>query len=143
MTTFRKMAEDAVDAACEGIGRKGPCISREAPFPGEIGGGGKGTEAFSRSLSGRYAAGPDLCAHLVSLYGRRASRVLEIAEEDPALALRLSPYSLDIAAQAVLAMREEWARTPEDAILRRMHLGITQTRGKEAISEVERLLSRF
>jgi glycerol-3-phosphate dehydrogenase len=143
MTTFRKMAEDAVDAVCIALGRKGPCISREAPFPGEIGGGKEGAEAFARSLSGTYKASTDLCAHLVSLYGRRASRVLEIAAESPALALRLSPHSPDIAAQAVLAGREEWARTPEDAILRRMHLGITRGRGMEAVPEVMRLLSCF
>jgi glycerol-3-phosphate dehydrogenase len=143
MSTFRKMAEDAVDAACEALGRKGPCISREAPFPGEIGGGKEGAEEFAQSLSGRYAAPPELCAHLVSLYGRRASRVLEIAREAPELAKRLSPHSPDIAAQAVLAAREEWARIPEDAVLRRMHLGITQNRGKDAIPEVGRLLSRY
>jgi glycerol-3-phosphate dehydrogenase len=141
MTTFRKMAEDVVDAACAALGRKGPCTSREAPFPGEIGGGKETAEAFARSLSGRYNATPDLCRHLVSLYGRRAERVLEIAEESPALARPLSPHSPDIAAQVVLASREEWARTPQDAILRRMHLGITKNRGREAIPAVERLLA--
>jgi glycerol-3-phosphate dehydrogenase len=88
-----------------------------------------------------YGAPADLCAHLVSLYGRRAARVLEIAKETPAGRRTLSPHSLDIAAQAVLAAREEWARTPEDAILRRMHLGITRNRGKEAVPEVERILA--
>jgi glycerol-3-phosphate dehydrogenase len=141
MTTFRKMAEDAVDAACAALGRRAPCPSRAVPFPGEIGGGKEGAEAFARALAGMYAAPADLCAHLVSLYGRRAARVLEIAKETPGGRRTLSPHSPDIAAQAVLAAREEWARTPEDAILRRMHLGITRNRGKEAIPEVERILA--
>jgi glycerol-3-phosphate dehydrogenase len=141
MTTFRKMAEDAVDAACAALGRRVPCPSRQVPFPGEIGGGKEGAEAFARALAGMYAAPADLCAHLVSLYGRRAARVLEIAKETPGGRRTLSPHSPDIAAQAVLAAREEWARTPEDAILRRMHLGITRNRGKEAIPEVERILA--
>jgi len=141
MTTFRKMAEDAVDAACAALGRRVPCPSRQVPFPGEIGGGKEGAEAFTRALAGMYGAPADLCAHLVSLYGRRAARVLEIAKETPAGRRTLSPHSLDIAAQAVLAAREEWARTPEDAILRRMHLGITRNRGKEAVPEVERILA--
>jgi len=141
MTTFRKMAEDAVDAACAALGRRVPCPSRQVPFPGEIGGGKEGAEAFTRALAGMYGAPADLCAHLVSLYGRRAARVLEIAKETPGGRRTLSPHSLDIAAQAVLAAREEWARTPEDAILRRMHLGITRNRGKEAVPEVERILA--
>src|SRR4030067_1056140 len=73
--------------------------------------------------------------------GARAARVLEIAKEPPGGRRPLSPHSPDIAAQAVLAAREEWARTPEDAILRRMHLGITRNRGKEAVPEVERILA--
>ncbi len=141
MTTFRKMAEDAVDAACDGLGRKGACRSADEPLPGEIGGGQEGTEAFMREIAQRCRAPEALCGHLVSLYGRRAVRVLEIAAEDPALARPLSPGSPDIAAQAVLAAREEWAASPEDAVLRRMHLGITADRGACALAEIARLLA--
>ncbi len=141
MTTFRQMAADAVDAACEALGRKGACVSADEPFPGEIGGGEEGTEAFVRELSERRRTPDALCRHLVSLYGRRAGRVLDIAREEPALARPLSAGSPDIAAQAVLAGREEWAASPEDAILRRMHLGITADRGASAVPAVGRFLA--
>ncbi len=140
MTTFRQMAADAVDAACDALGRRGACVSADEPFPGEIGGGTEGTEAFARELAERRRAPAALCRHLVSLYGRRAERVLEIARGAPELSLPLSPASPDIAAQAVLALREEWAATPEDAILRRMHLGITADRGASALPAVARLM---
>lgn len=140
MTTFRKMAEDAVDAACAALGRAAPCASRETPFPGEIGGGTEGAQAFARALTETFGASASLCEHLVWLYGRRAKRALEIAGEAPGLARPLSPRSPDIAAQAVLAVREEWARTPEDVILRRIHLGTTINRGEEALADVGRLL---
>src|SRR3972149_382817 len=42
MTTFRKMAEDAVDAACAALGRRVPCPSRQGPFPRGAGWGGGG-----------------------------------------------------------------------------------------------------
>jgi len=141
MTTFRKMAADAVDAACEALGRKGACVSADEPFPGEIGGGMEGAETFVRDLAEAHRAPAALCRHLVSLYGRRAVRVLEIAGETPELLRPLSPASPDIAAQAVLAAREEWAEFPEDAVLRRMHLGITADRGGSALSAVARLLA--
>lgn len=143
MTTFRQMAADAVDAACDALGRKRACVSADAPFPGEIGGGEEGTEAFVRDLAAARRAPAALCRHLVSLYGRRAGRVLEIAGGGPELARPLSPGSLDIAAQAVLAAREEWAASPEDAIVRRMHLGITADRGASALPAVARLLENI
>lgn len=142
LTTFREMAEKGVDAACEALGRRSGCLTRESPFPGEIGGGGEGVAAFTRSLSGMYDVPESLCAHLVSLYGRRASRVLSIAREVPGADRRLSPHSPDIAAQAILAVREEWAENPEDAILRRMHLGISEDRGACAVPAVEEILAK-
>lgn len=142
LTTFREMAEEAVDAACESLGRGSGCLTRETPFPGEIGGGEEGVAAFTRSLSGTYDAPESLCAHLVSLYGRRASRVLAIAREVPDGDRRLSPHSPDIAAQVVLAAREEWAESPEDVILRRMRLGISEDRGACAAPAVEEILAR-
>lgn len=141
LTTFRAMAEDAVDAACRSLGRRSGCSTRESPFPGEIGGGPEGVEAFTRSLSGIYGADPSLCSHLVSLYGRRAARVLEIVREAPGAGRRLSPGSCDIAAQVMLAVREEWARTPEDVLLRRIRLGITEHRGADAIAAVQAILA--
>lgn len=141
LTTFRAMAEDAVDAAVQVLGRRAGCSTREAPFPGEIGGGPEGVEAFTRSLSGMYGAEGSLCAHLVALYGRRAARVLEIVREVPGAGRRLSPGSRDIAAQAILAVREEWARTPEDVLLRRIHLGTTGHRGTDALAAVQAVLA--
>lgn len=55
---------------------------------------------------------------------------------------RLAPHSPDIAAQVILAAREEWAETPEDVILRRMHLGISEDRGACAVPAVEEILAK-
>lgn len=140
LTTFRAMAEDAVDAACRALGRRTGCSTRESPFPGEIGGGPGGVQEFIRALTGMYGAEEPLCAHLVSLYGRRAARVLEIVRETPGADRRLSPDSDDIAAQVILAAREEWARTPEDVLFRRIHLGITENRGRDALAAVRTIL---
>ena len=141
LTTFRQMAADAVDAACDALGRTGTCVSADEPLPGEIGGGDEGTEAFVRELAETRRVPDALCRHLVSLYGRRAGRVLDIAGERPEFSRSLSSASPDIAAQAVLAAREEWAAFPEDAVLRRMHLGITAERGASALPAVARLLA--
>lgn len=139
MTTFRQMAEDAVDAACAVLGRRSACRSRAVTFPGEIEGGREGREELVRSIATAFGVDEALCCHLVSLYGRRAARVLEVAAEDPVLLSQLSSSSPDIAAQAVVAAREEWARTPDDAIMRRLHVGTTLSRGRDALPVVEKL----
>jgi glycerol-3-phosphate dehydrogenase len=140
LTTFRAMAEDAVDAACRVLGRRTGCAARDARFPGEIGGGPEGVEAFVRSLAKRYGADEVLCAHLVSLYGRRAARVLEISRETPGADRRLLPGSADIAAQVILAAREEWAVTLEDVLFRRIPLGNTEGRGRAALAAIRTIL---
>ncbi|GAB4374311.1 MAG: glycerol-3-phosphate dehydrogenase/oxidase [Deltaproteobacteria bacterium] len=132
LTTFRAMARDAVDLACRILGRGGGCATGEFPFPGEIGGGPEGARAFVRSLVGIYGTEEPLCAHLTSLYGRRAARVLEIARSVPGADRRLAPGFPDIAAQAILAVREEWAQTPEDVLLRRGSPGIRGEREGDA-----------
>lgn len=140
LTTFRAMARDAVDLACRVLGRGGGCPTREAPFPGEIGGGPEGARAFVHSLAGLYRAEEPLCAHLAALYGRRAARVLEIARSVPGADRCLAPGFPDIAAQAILAVREEWAQTPEDVLLRRGSPGIRGDREGDARETLRTIL---
>ena len=139
-TPYRNMAEDAVDAACRKLGRKISCETARRPLAGSL---PAELDEYMREavpqMAERFAASDDTVRHLVRLYGARTDRVLRLAQEDRGLADNLSPESGDICAQVVYAVREEGARTIADIVLRRMHLGITSSRGgpqAERIAEI-------
>ena len=130
-TTYRNMAEDVVDAACKKLGRKARCETAVRLLAGSL----PTTldeylkEAVPR-MAERYKSAPDTVRHLVHFYGSRAEAVLQLTGEDPRLAETISPESRDIYAQVVYGIREEGARDLCDIVLRRMHLGITSSRGE-------------
>jgi glycerol-3-phosphate dehydrogenase len=65
---------------------------------------------------------PALRGHLLHLYGARAGDVVRPALDDPSLLEPLHDGGPDIAAQALYAVRSEWARSVEDVIVRRTTL---------------------
>lgn len=137
LTTYRNMAKDAVDAACGVIGVRSKCLTDKKPLPGGLPMRYEDylNEAIPE-ISARYKAQPELVRHLIGFYGSRAERVLELAKMDPALGETISPESMDFYAQVVYSVREEGAKTLSDIVLRRMHLGITASRGIRRIEKI-------
>lgn len=80
----------------------------------------------------------DVRAHLARLYGTDSARLLDLVAHEPALAERVSlrPGRLDIAAQAVVAVADEGARTLSDVLDRRLVIG---TLGPVELDEIERV----
>jgi len=140
LTTYRNMANDAVDAACRTLGIKTRSLTDRHPLPGSL---STEYDIYEKEvvpdLAARYSVRPELVRHLISVYGSRAERLLEIAEADPRLGETISPDSKDIYAQVVYSVAEESARTLCDVILRRIHVGMTGSRGlnqAEMIAEI-------
>lgn len=99
-TTYRHMAEDCVDNAITlGRLRDEPCVTRDLRIHGFC----SNAEQFG-----------DL-----EVYGSDADKVRALIEERPELAQRLDPALPVVAAEIVWAVREEMARTLEDALARR------------------------
>jgi len=136
-TTYRNMAKDAVSAVCRLLGKGSQCATDKNTLPGGISGEYAAylDEAVPQ-LSSLYRTDEATVSHLISLYGTRAERVLELCREDPGLALPVSPESRDIYAQVAYSAAEEGARTLSDIVLRRMHLGITATRGEKFAEKI-------
>ncbi len=130
LTTYRNMAKDAVDAACSALGVKTRCLTDRHPLPGSL---PTDYDVYQNEavpeLSARHGVRPELVRHLISFYGSRAGRLLELAQTDPRLGETVSSDSKDIYAQVVYSVAEEGARTLSDIILRRMHVGMTGSRG--------------
>jgi glycerol-3-phosphate dehydrogenase len=78
--------------------------------------------------------------HLLHLYGSLAGEVVAPAADDPTLLEPLHPYGPDIAAQAVYAATDEWARDAEDVIRRRTTLFYRGLADAAVVRKVEGLL---
>ncbi len=143
LTTYRNMAKDVVNQACGVLGVKAACVTDKKPFPGGL---PLPYEDYLKQavpdMAARYKIAPETAAHLVRFYGSRAGRVLELADAEAVLATAISPESRDIYAQIVYSVREEGARTLTDIVLRRMHLGMTGTRGLHQIEKIAEIAGR-
>jgi glycerol-3-phosphate dehydrogenase len=109
LTTYRRMAEDALDAAIEARGLQGgPCVTRRLPLVGAAG----------RDILARVPAP----ARLVARYGTEATAV--IAEAPPELRAPIGG-GLDITpAELWFAVRHEGALDADDLLHRRTRIGL-------------------
>jgi glycerol-3-phosphate dehydrogenase len=143
LTTYRRMAKDAVDAACKALGVRSLCTTDKTPLPGNLPLGYENyLDEAVPELSAHHKVPRETVRHLVGLYGSRAEKVLALAKGEPALVETISPETRDIYAQVLYSVREEGAKTLPDIILRRMHLGITASRGAGHAEKIAELAGR-
>ena len=118
LTTYRQLAQDAVDDAFRRLGRTAPkCATRNLPFPGAIADPAPlRAELVAAGVSGRTAD------RLLSLYGRRAVDVLASAEGDAELLEVFDEGTGAIGAELLFAVRREFAVTLADVLARRLLL---------------------
>jgi glycerol-3-phosphate dehydrogenase len=135
LTTWRRMAKQAVDRLGVREGREAPCRTADIPL---------GMEATEDDLKPPEGLEPGLLSdgaqqQLAFRYGHAARSVLAIAAEDPALARPIVPGHPDLLAEAVLASRSEQARSVGDVLLRRTRLALVaapELRTAEAVLPV-------
>jgi glycerol-3-phosphate dehydrogenase len=143
LTTYRSMAKDVVDAACETLGIKTRCVTDQEPLAGGL---PMEYDAYLKEavpeLSARYRIRPDFVRHLIGIYGSRSGRLLELMSSDPLFGERISPDSEDIYAQVAYSVEEEDARTLSDIILRRIHIGMTGSRGMRQAGRIAEIAGR-
>jgi glycerol-3-phosphate dehydrogenase len=140
LTTYRRMAQDAVDR----IDRHERRPLRHPTLTLRLLGSDGWAEARPLLRSGGRALGlaDDIIAHLGGAYGAEALSVLALVERDGALGARLLADLPYIAAEIVYVCREEKALTVEDALTRRTHIALEdRLRGAAIASEVARLMA--
>jgi glycerol-3-phosphate dehydrogenase len=123
-TTYRKMAEDAVDQAETMAGlEERPCKTDHLQIHG-----------WTRQAIPE----PSL-----RVYGADAPAIREIASKEPALAEKLHPDLPYVSAEVVWAARTEMARTVEDVLARRTRALLLGARASiEAAPRVAELMAR-
>ena len=115
LTTWRRMAKQTVDRMVEREAREAPCHTAEIPL---------GMTARPEDLKGPEGVGADALEQLAFRYGHAARPVLKLAHENPKLARPIVEGRPDLLAEAVIAARDEQARTVADVLLRRTRLGL-------------------
>jgi glycerol-3-phosphate dehydrogenase len=102
LTTYRKMAEDTVDEVVKIVGKRAHCSTKRL------------------RLRGAHTDVPDGAnQHLLTRYGSDWVEVQSIIDEDPSRARPLVPGLPYVRAEAIHAVRYEYARTLDDVLSRR------------------------
>ncbi|WP_067566031.1 glycerol-3-phosphate dehydrogenase/oxidase [Nocardia acidivorans] len=127
LTTYRKMAEDTVDAAIAHAHlTAAPCRTRDLPLVGAV--------------SGRARDGIEAPNLLVERYGSEATAILDLIEQNPALAAPVAPGIDVTAAEFVFATTHEGALDVDDLLDRRTRIGLVDSDRKAALPAAEAAL---
>lgn len=145
-TTGRKMGEKVVDRVIRDSGSLLPPVrdfdSRFRPVAGAFGNFSRIGDAFESALR-RFPDVPldrTTRLHLARLYGTEHEKVLALVAADPALGAALSAGTSDIAAQVIVAVTDEAARTLRDVVDRRLTLGTLGPVPESALRAVAAIL---
>uniref|UniRef100_UPI0008304072 glycerol-3-phosphate dehydrogenase/oxidase n=1 Tax=Nocardia miyunensis TaxID=282684 RepID=UPI0008304072 len=126
LTTYRKMAQDAVDAAVAHAGlTAGPCRTRRIPLTG----------AVSGAARDRLDAPPTL----IERYGSQARAIMTLAQDDPALAEPVAPGIDVLRAEFAYSISHEGALDADDLLDRRTRIGLVATDREAAASAAARM----
>lgn len=134
ITTYRRLAEEAVALLGTALGRGGAAWTATAPLPGGDF-GGRGLAAMEALLAARHPWLPSpLRARLLRAYGTETDALLGDAR---CLADLGRDFGAGLTAREVdWLAREEWARSGDDVLWRRSRRGLHMTPAqREAVSE--------
>lgn len=121
LTTYRKMAADAVDAAVRYLGGSAPCVTRGIHL-GMRGGFAAGV-ARAEGVCHALGVDPSVAAGVVERHGDEAVALLQRAA-DTGEADRLHPHLPYIRAELAWAIDEELALSVDDVLRRRVRIAL-------------------
>lgn len=139
-TTYRVMAQDAVDAAAEDLGPIKDSVTEVTPLVGADG------YAAMLNLKHEIAEESGLpewrIEHLLSRYGSRLYEVLELARDDASLLGPVASADEYLRCEIAYAVTNEGALHLEDVLARRTRMSIeTKHRGVDAAQEVADIIA--
>jgi glycerol-3-phosphate dehydrogenase len=139
ITTYRHLAEEVVDQVAPRLKVKvRSCTTADTPLPG-----GEGAQdQVLRELAGFSAVPAASRLHLYAVYGSRALHVAALTRDTPALAEVICTISGALGAEVVFAVREEFAVTLADILLRRSMVGLGPDLGRAAVPAALRVAKR-
>jgi glycerol-3-phosphate dehydrogenase len=139
-TTYRVMAQDAVDAAVAGL--PGVPASRTAHLPLVGARRWDAVRGTGARLAGRTGLAEDAVDRLLHRHGDRIGEVLDLVAGDPALGRPLDGAPDYLAAEVVHAVTAEGALHLDDVLTRRTRVSIeTAHRGVDSAPQVAGLMA--
>lgn len=140
LTTYRSLAEDAVDLVQKALGHKvTPSPTRELAFPGAR---AADMKAFAREFVATAPVDRRVAERLVDLYGTRAESIIELLRREPELGDVLSERLALIAAEIAFTVDNEFALTLTDVMARRTLLAFDPQHGRDAVPAIVEVLAR-
>lgn len=139
LTTFRQLAQDAVDDVFRRLDRVTPaCPTLDRPLPGASlrNLAPLRDELLARGVQQRSAE------RLLTFYGSRAANVWALTDAEHDLARVIDTHSGAVAAEVVFAVEHELALTLTDVMARRILLAFQAGHGLNALDAVTDLLAR-
>lgn len=140
-TTYRVMAQDAVDA----VARELPFAvdasrTADTPLLGVVGLSGAATRL--KAHPGAASLPPERLTHLIGRYGTLAAEVLDLVVDEPRLAAPLPGAGKYLAAEVTYAALKEGALHIDDVLTRRTHIAFESAdRGRSAADHVALLMA--
>ena len=135
LTTYRKMAEDTVDAVVGALGRRSlRCVTKDLRLRGAGRGGHAAPQAGGGdpSVGAPTSAAASVATHLAGRYGTETPDVLAVSDGRPELLDPLVPGLHYLEAEAVYAVRHEMACSVADVLDRRTRASLRDARGAAA-----------
>jgi glycerol-3-phosphate dehydrogenase len=118
-TTHRAMAEDTINAVQKSLGRAAtPGVTLDQPLYGSAG----YTPEYWRSLMRDFKLPEQTAKHLSQKFGTNAAKVLQLTQDDHALAAPIVAGFAPLLAEVAYCARNEMAITIEDVLVRRTGL---------------------
>ncbi len=145
LTTYRSLAEQAVDLVFKKLRRSRPrCATAQTPLPGmEIPDDMREELSDPRTLGARFfqesGLPQSLSRRLIRVYGFRAWKILQLIKAEPSLREVFSEGTGAIAAEVVFSFQHELARTLADCLLRRTMVGLSANLGIDADVQAARV----
>lgn len=135
LTTYRVMAEDAVDFALGKRAKTLPSVTENIKLVGAE--GYEALAARAEALAAEQGWTQDQTEHLLERYGAELADVIAAIEEDPSLGEPLANAPQFLRADVLRAVRTEGALHLEDVLVRRVRLDLEATdRGLSSAEDV-------
>lgn len=140
LTTYRVMAEDAVDFALGAKAKSQPSVTANLPLAGAD--GLDVVRAQARTWATRYGWDEGRTTHLLDRYGSLLPELVELIEERPDLAKPLAGAPAYTRVEALYAATHEGALHVDDILMHRTRLNYEQKdKGLAALDEIADLVA--
>jgi glycerol-3-phosphate dehydrogenase len=145
LTTYRSLAEEAVDLVLQELGRSiVECRTDQVPLPGAVTpDSATSFEDFCKDFKQNCGLPEAISDRLLRIYGTHSAAIAKLAASDLSLAKVLDLESHAIAAEVVYSFEHELAATLADCLLRRTMAGLNSTCGLNAVEGAAKIAQNY